>query len=437
MATIHLFWRGCCTAAVAVLALAAVSETVMAQQPVGPEFEIEGSVGATPHRVVTARDSVGNFVAVWRVSATGNPEASGIFARLYAADGTPRSDVISVGPAGSGREPAVAMDASGNFVIAWREFDPGGLLGVARNRFRAQRFAADGTPSGGILNVGSIRINNSFLLFADSAGPTVAMDADGNFLVAWRRFGGITLPLTGQNGRLGVITSSVRGRLYTAAGGIRRLEFGLRSDVPEIAFWSFQEPTPLVDSRAPAVAMNDDGHFVLAWTDRRVPEEPVVYVVRYRPLGGQQGQRIRVTPEGETGSDPSVAIAPGGAFAVAWRGLGSSDSREVRLQRYTAEGEPDGPAVVAGHGSPSHVAMAPGGAATLVWRNGASLINGRHFDAAGGEPGVPFVVTENVGRVLGPRIAKDGFGDFHVTWGFTDFDDNQSTAVRARLFEAP
>ena len=119
-----------------------------------------------------ARDIFGNSVAVWRYTGR---DGSAIYARLYHADGSEVPGIIQVDTGGlSHRDPVVAMDAVGSFVVIW--------VGLAKdgsgNGIFARLFDADGDPMGGAFSVSAHTDRHQ-------QRPAVAMDADGNFVVAW------------------------------------------------------------------------------------------------------------------------------------------------------------------------------------------------------------------------------------------------------------
>ena len=79
------------------------------------------------------------------------------------------------------------MDDSGDFVVAWQSKDQDGdKWGIY-----AQRFNASGAPQGG-----EFRVNTA--TSKEQQAPSVAMDADGDFVVAWQSTG----PGRRQVGRL-------------------------------------------------------------------------------------------------------------------------------------------------------------------------------------------------------------------------------------------
>ncbi|MGH9369029.1 MAG: DUF4347 domain-containing protein, partial [Thermoanaerobaculia bacterium] len=99
-----------------------------------------------PLRAV-AMDSSGNYVVVWAGNGTqaGNVDADGVFFRRYDRNGLPLSGETRVNsaPAGNQFEPTVAMDTAGNFVVVW-----GSGNGAAQDVY-AQRYNAAGAAQGG------------------------------------------------------------------------------------------------------------------------------------------------------------------------------------------------------------------------------------------------------------------------------------------------
>jgi hypothetical protein len=121
--------------------------------------------------VAMARD--GRFVVVWSTYNRG----MSVYARLYAANGAPRSDAILVDTDAFTRARfSVAMGAtSGRFTVAYLKRTPtGGSLFV-------RMYAADGTPLTAPLDVLPNLPANIV-----PGSPVAAADANGNAVVAWR-----------------------------------------------------------------------------------------------------------------------------------------------------------------------------------------------------------------------------------------------------------
>ncbi|EQD74405.1 hypothetical protein B1A_04481, partial [mine drainage metagenome] len=79
--------------------------------------------------------------------------------------------------------PAVAMDATGDFVVAWKGYNPSFHYGVY-----AQRFAADGAAQGTNFLVPPLTPAVSSTAFGIAASPSVALDATGDFVVGQAGF---------------------------------------------------------------------------------------------------------------------------------------------------------------------------------------------------------------------------------------------------------
>jgi hypothetical protein len=105
--------------------------------------------------------------------------SDGVLARQYAADGSPQGAAFgvsdsSITPASQQSEPALGLDADGDFAITWVAnavyVDYGAILG--------RRYAADGTPLGVAFPVSTLQTDVTYY-------PALAMGADGSFVAAW------------------------------------------------------------------------------------------------------------------------------------------------------------------------------------------------------------------------------------------------------------
>jgi len=147
------------------------------------------------------------------------------------SDGSPQDREILL-PSDSfdaGLEPDVAVNAAGDFVIAWQSFRPG----AAGWDVYAARFNACGDLQGR-----PFRVNQ--YTQGDQVSPSVAVDSKRNFIVVWRSLG--------QDGDRG----GIFGRRFDSSG---------RTLMPERRI----NLRPAGDQQHPAVAMNDDGSFIIVW----------------------------------------------------------------------------------------------------------------------------------------------------------------------------
>jgi calcineurin-like phosphoesterase family protein len=102
-------------------------------------------------RPAVAVDAVGNFVVVWEDDSNGNGVMQ-IHARGFRADGTVRFSqrTVNVVSAGQQLRPKIAMSSAGDFVVAWEDDSqpPHGMFNVY-----ARVYNADGSPKTGAFRV--------------------------------------------------------------------------------------------------------------------------------------------------------------------------------------------------------------------------------------------------------------------------------------------
>lgn len=158
--------------------------TLLTASPIGDQFLVSEAVelADSPPSVAVIETS-GNFIATWTSFAqTGQDESGqGVYAQRFDAAGMSLGDAFLVNTgftAGDQRASDVATDALGNFVIVWESQDQDGDgAGIY-----AQRYNSSGTPQGDAFQ---LNIETE----ADQSRPTIAMDNDGNFVIAWQSFG--------------------------------------------------------------------------------------------------------------------------------------------------------------------------------------------------------------------------------------------------------
>lgn len=145
--------------------------------PIDIEFQVNTVVRNDQFNPVIAVDTVGNYVIAWE-SKGQDGSGSGIYARLYDANGNPRGLPIRVNSTTRGNQstPTVDIDAEGNFIIAWTSDrnsndDGSGIF--------AQRF----DPVGGRIGE-EFRINSTTQ--DDQTAPAIAAQPNGNFIVSWQ-----------------------------------------------------------------------------------------------------------------------------------------------------------------------------------------------------------------------------------------------------------
>ena len=133
-----------------------------------------------------AMDPAGKYVVTWS-SFLQDGSGWGVFARRFSSTGAGLGGEFRVSQTTlySQHESAVSMDDDGNFVITWNGYNQEGDTTQSSGIF-ARMFNADGTdyvdPGSGEA-FGEFRINA--VTEGEQTDPAVAMDADGDFTVVW------------------------------------------------------------------------------------------------------------------------------------------------------------------------------------------------------------------------------------------------------------
>ena len=100
--------------------------TLLAFGPDGWDFPVNNTTAGHQAWPAVAADADGDFVIAWS-SAGQDGDEGGIYARRFDHLGQPRGNEFPVNTTTAGNQdyPAVAMDAAGNFVVAWEVYSGG------------------------------------------------------------------------------------------------------------------------------------------------------------------------------------------------------------------------------------------------------------------------------------------------------------------------
>ncbi len=373
-------------------------------------------------RIAVAAD--GHYVVVWQ---SNNQDGSkfGIFARIFNADGSARSGEIAVNTLTLDDQtlPTVAIDSSGRFVVAWQSNDP--AVGGTGWDVYARTFAADGTAL-----AAAKRISNTSA--DDQKAPAVAIANTGEIVIAWQS--------RGQD------NADAREGIYA-----RRFNITLGNIGNEFLVNS----TTLNAQTAPAIARNAaTGEFVIVWASNgQDGSGSSVQGQRYSSTAAKVGSEFRVNTT--TASDqeaPAVAINAGGDFVVAWQSKGQDNPGDglfgIYVQRYSSSGTPVGPELranttVAGEQTQPAVALAADGRFAVGWASEGQAgdpltgvyLQGFAADGAalGGETRVN---SFTAGAQEAPSIGMDASARIAAVWQSQNQDGN-SWGVFAQRLKAP
>jgi hypothetical protein len=267
--------------------------------PSGLEFMANTTTLNRQEAPAVASDAAGNFVVAWHDGGYPAQGADGshygVFAQRFAAGGARLGFEFQVNTHTiySQIDPAVASDASGNFVVVWESFyQDGSAHGVF-----AQRFAASGLPLGSEFRV------NTYTLGVQSE-PAVASDANGSFVVTW-------------GGRAPGDPYGVWGQRYDATGNTVGAEFPVNASNA----WY---------QRMPSVAYSTNGDFVVAWAHRAYANNDYEVFARRFDASGVPGGQFRVNSTTTFRERaPSIAADGSGGFTVIWTSVSPEDSGTV------------------------------------------------------------------------------------------------------------
>ena len=241
--------------------------------PLGNEFVVNTYSTGDQDRVALAVDASGRFVIVWQDNAIGRDgDGTAIFGQRYDASGTPLGGEFLVNASTTGHQhsPAVSVSPAGDVVVCWTT-----LLSTPTDReVFARRFDASGTPVGGDFRVNSYTTGSQ----VDSS---IAHDARGNFVVAWQS--------DGQDGS----GYGVFGQRFAADAARRGAEF--------------RANTFTTDSQwQPVIAADEVGNFVVTWWSQGQDGSDLgVYAQRF---GGLVPAALRVDTTGNGVLEPGEAV---------------------------------------------------------------------------------------------------------------------------------
>lgn len=406
----------CCGTALALL----VQIPPAAAQTGGAVLRVNTYTAGDQQSPAAARDAAGNSVVVWE-SHGQDARPSGIYGQRLAADGTALGGEFRVGSFNSNLQflPVVAMSASGAFVVAWQSSAQDGN-GVS---VRAQLYSAGGAPLGP-----EFKVNTSTQDLAARIG--IGMDALGNFAVAWAEHTStLSVSLTK--------TATINARLYIANGAPRGAPI-------QVASTSFDA------LRAPALAMNGGGAFVVVWDalgrgDVGTGPGGLGVGVRARRFAADGtalglGFTVNAYDPNVVLDRPVVAMDARGGFVAAWEALGLDlHPLGVHARRYGADGKAAGNEFTAGdpallQHSPAIAAAADGSFAIAGHGDG---VYAQRYQANGAAQGGSFrldISTLAHDSVLSPAVALDSGGGLLAAW--QDFQaDGDGRGIAARIFQ--
>ncbi len=290
--------------------------------PAGPQDQVNTFTTSEQADPAVAVDTDGDFVVVWLSFVSLSAEWD-IRGQRYGSNGSPAGGEFQVNTYTTEYQldPAVAMDADGDFVVVWQSRGSSSDDDWGYS-IQGQRFYSDGNPAGNQFQVNSYTSG-------DQERPAVGMSADGGFVVVWDsdRSGGT------DNSDL-----SIQGRVFSSAGS---------PITPQAQVNNYT----IGHQFEPEVGVNDAGDFVVVWSSLGSNgDDSDSYSIQrrvYLSTGAPIGLQTQVNTY-TTGiqMSPAVGVDIDDNTVVVWRSSGSdggdSSSTSIQGQLFDSNGQPAG-----------------------------------------------------------------------------------------------
>jgi hypothetical protein len=334
-----------------------------------------------------AMDNSGNFVIVWEDCHNAN---AGICFQRYDSTGIAQgknqkaNDAEAIAPQVN---PAIAMNGSNNFAIAWKDHRNHSFFDLY-----FQRYNSSGIAQG----------NNQIAAQIDWMGapPSIAMDDPGNFVITWSM-----VEYLGCG-----VGSTIEYQRYNSSG----IPLGDK----QIADYVYYER-----SVGSSIAMNGSGNFAFVYT-----RYDSIYFQQYNASGVKQGneQKVNDMATGEIQNTPVIALDDGGNFVIAWEDH-RSGNYDIYFQCYNSMGEAQGDNQKANDDAGSTdqyrptIAMDDSGNFVIAWedrRHDNNDIYIQRYNSMGIARGTNERANDDAGSTdqYRPSIAMDSGGNFVIVW---------------------
>jgi hypothetical protein len=305
-------------------------------------FRVEYNSVGSAHQPRLAVDGAGNAWAVWQIDDGTHVNIQ--VSRYDPNSGSWSEERLLELADGKATEPRIASDVEGNTVVVWLQEEQSGTPAAKRHvmssRWNAQAGIADWSSPAALDNIPA----------GDQCDtPSIALNGDGNGFVAWAQ-------PTGSG------TGAVKAARYFKSGGFEadstvtlnygtfaNVDVGVSSAGDAAVAWvhtdagqksvyantfatiskrwslySFAFGSPAAEVGAPKLAMNPDGHYVVAWPQQVESGHSRIFVAPgFIEKGGlSSGNDSPHAFDGDdvgNAYDPAPAIDDQGNMLLAWR----------------------------------------------------------------------------------------------------------------------
>lgn len=377
-----------------------------------------------------AKDAIGNWIVLatrwYGLGNLGDP--SDLDGRKFDADGIPQDPFPVLPQKGCAHQerPAVAISKTGNYVITFQDLRDENMH--HRYNVYARLFDRFGEP------VTSDFLVHNKTLWSQWA-PSVAMDANGNFVITWVDQGA-AFP---NDTAAGFEGGWIYARHFDSTGA------------PTDTAFRVSENYPFDNNYLPDVSMDADGDFVIVWYDCR-NGLPDIYGQRYDKNCNPQDTNFKVNDYAGNSRKsrwPAVTMNDSGYFMITWTGRPSQTLTRIYAKIYDYRGNPvDTNFVISSTvGNNEHTSISCDDSSNFVitWTNVSTglradyNIYGQRLDLSGNMIGNNFLANDDATGLVQdyPSVTMNPeTGEFAICW--TDYRNGTLTnpMVYAQHFEA-
>jgi len=323
-----------------------------------------------------AVDDIGNAIAIWRQF---DGSYWSVWANRYSLGaGWDMAELLEAGVSGDAWQQQIAMDANGNAIVVWLEFDG------ANNYVWSKRYVAGvGWTANELVDPDPA----SFL-----AEPRVKIDKMGNAIVVWSR-----PDISGSY-------SDVWANRYVIGVGWGSAELLDTNDSG--------------DAKQPQVGVDDIGNAVVLWQQWDGTTWSI-WANHYSIGEGWKGAEFL----GSAAADPQVAMVGDGDAVVVWTEFGDAQTTNIQVSRFVAStgwGALEYIEATSTDSLDPQIAVDGQGNAIAVWRQFDSVAGFENvwvnrYDVNAGW-GLPMSLQEPNTRGSNVQVTMNAAGDAMVVW---------------------
>jgi hypothetical protein len=251
--------------------------------------------------------------------------------------------------------------------------------------------------------------------------PSISMDATGNFVIVWD---------DNRNNNYDIYYQR-----FTSTGSVLGVNTKVNDDVDSVKQWD------------PSISMDPAGNFVVVWIDERNVNRDIYYQ-RYTSTGGTLGVNTKVNDDASDADQiaPSILIDVAGNFVIVWHDFRNANW-DIYYQRFTSTGGVLGVNTKVNDDASgefqmfSSISMDAAGNFVIAWqdyRNANWDIYYQRYTSTGSTLGTNTKANDDAGSMdqQVPSISMDGTGNFVVVWQDYRYGQNNPDIIGQRYFSS-